>query len=181
VSALALDLRRMGHSTARAAMVYLHGSNERQHAIADELSRQAAEQLGQSAAKPSDATGTAAPDGIVTACPILGRMMADLGVQFCAPTATRTRDLLLRRQSRIVVRRRPVRPDVPFIGSENGWTWPGAALCLWSLAPRLAPCDLVSNANVRIPDTCCGHRIVRLDTDPTRMSESGHIARLLEA
>jgi integrase len=44
---------RMGHSTSRAAMVYLHGSNERQQAIADELSRQAAEQLGRSTAKPS--------------------------------------------------------------------------------------------------------------------------------
>ena len=44
---------RMGHSTNRAAMVYLHGGNERQQAIADELSRQAAEQLGRSVAKPS--------------------------------------------------------------------------------------------------------------------------------
>ena len=33
---------RMGHSTTRAAMAYLHGSDERQQAIADELSRQAA-------------------------------------------------------------------------------------------------------------------------------------------
>ena len=39
--------------TSRAAMVYLHGSNERQQAIADELSRQAAAQLGRSTAKPS--------------------------------------------------------------------------------------------------------------------------------
>src|SRR4029077_7162762 len=44
---------RMGHSTARAATVYLHGGDERQQAIADELSRQAAEQLGRSKAKPS--------------------------------------------------------------------------------------------------------------------------------
>ena len=44
---------RMGHSTSRAAMVYLHGSDERQQAIADELSRQAAEQLGRSKTKPS--------------------------------------------------------------------------------------------------------------------------------
>ena len=44
---------RMGHSTTRAATVYLHGGNERQQAIADELSRQAAEQLGRSTAKPS--------------------------------------------------------------------------------------------------------------------------------
>ena len=39
--------------TSRAAMVYLHGSDERQQAIADELSRQAAVLLGRSTAKPS--------------------------------------------------------------------------------------------------------------------------------
>jgi len=37
---------RMGHSTTRAAMAYLHGSDKRQQAIADELSRQAAAALG---------------------------------------------------------------------------------------------------------------------------------------
>ena len=31
---------RMGHSTTRAATVYLHGGTERQQVIADELSRQ---------------------------------------------------------------------------------------------------------------------------------------------
>ena len=46
-------MERMGHSTTRAATVYLHGGTERQHAIADELSRQAAEQLGRSKAKRS--------------------------------------------------------------------------------------------------------------------------------
>jgi hypothetical protein len=44
---------RMGHSTTRAATAYLHGGDERQQAIADELSRQAAEQLGRSKKKPS--------------------------------------------------------------------------------------------------------------------------------
>jgi integrase len=44
---------RLGHSTARAAMVYLHGSNERQQAIADIVSRQAATELGRAAGKPS--------------------------------------------------------------------------------------------------------------------------------
>jgi integrase len=38
---------RMGHSTTRAAMAYLHGSDQRQQAIADELSRQAAAALGE--------------------------------------------------------------------------------------------------------------------------------------
>jgi integrase len=36
---------RMGHSTARAVMAYLHGSDERQQAIADALSRQTAAAL----------------------------------------------------------------------------------------------------------------------------------------
>jgi hypothetical protein len=48
-------MERMGHSTTRAATVYLHGGNERQQAIADELSRQAAEQLGRSKTRRSDA------------------------------------------------------------------------------------------------------------------------------
>src|ERR1700722_5482859 len=38
---------------------------------------------------------------------------------------------------------------MPFGCGQNGWQWAGVALCLWSLAPRLAPQDLVSNANVR--------------------------------
>jgi len=46
-------MERMGHSTTRAATVYLHGGTERQQAIADELSRQAAEQLGRSKTRPS--------------------------------------------------------------------------------------------------------------------------------
>jgi len=36
---------RMGHSTARAAMIYLHGSDERQRAIADVISRRAASEF----------------------------------------------------------------------------------------------------------------------------------------
>jgi hypothetical protein len=36
---------RMGHSTTRAAMTYLHGSDERQQAIADALSSRAAAEL----------------------------------------------------------------------------------------------------------------------------------------
>jgi integrase len=39
---------RMGHSTTRAALVYLHGSDERQQAIAEALSKQAADELGRS-------------------------------------------------------------------------------------------------------------------------------------
>jgi len=36
---------RMGHDSERAAMVYLHGSDERQHQIADTLSQLASEEL----------------------------------------------------------------------------------------------------------------------------------------
>ena len=36
---------RMGHDSQRAAMVYLHGSDERQHQIADTLSKLATEEL----------------------------------------------------------------------------------------------------------------------------------------
>jgi integrase len=39
---------RMGHSTTRAAMVYLHGSDERQQVIVDALSKRAARELGRS-------------------------------------------------------------------------------------------------------------------------------------
>jgi integrase len=46
-------MERMGQSTTRAAAVYLHGGKERQHAIADEVSRQAAERLGRAGKKPS--------------------------------------------------------------------------------------------------------------------------------
>ena len=58
-------------------MVYLHGSNEQQQAIADEVSRQATEQLGRPETKPS---GTSAPDGIMTPCPIVGGPPDDLGL-----------------------------------------------------------------------------------------------------
>ena len=77
-------------------------------------------------------------------------MPPDLGFKVCAPTATRTRDLLLRRHFRSVAGRCWVPPDVPFGCSRNGRIWPGAAPCLRSLAPRLAPRDLVSDANVRM-------------------------------
>jgi hypothetical protein len=44
-------------------------------------------------------------------------------------------------------------PDVPFGRGSLGWKWPDVASCLWSLAPRLAPQDLVSSANVRMTKT----------------------------
>ena len=44
---------RMGHSTTRAAMAYLHGSDERQQVIADALSSRAAAEMGRSETRPS--------------------------------------------------------------------------------------------------------------------------------
>jgi integrase len=44
---------RMGHSTTRAALVYLHGSDERQQVIAEALSKRAARELGRSKSRPS--------------------------------------------------------------------------------------------------------------------------------
>jgi len=45
---------------------------------------------------------------------------------------------------------RKVSPDMASADGDNRSTWPDIALCLWSSAPRLAPQDLVSRANVRI-------------------------------
>jgi len=36
---------RMGHDSERAAMIYLHGSDKRQHAIADTLDKLARDEL----------------------------------------------------------------------------------------------------------------------------------------
>ena len=54
---------RMGHSTTRAAMVYLHGSDERQQVIADALSKRAARELGRSK---TGASGTTAGQRFVS-------------------------------------------------------------------------------------------------------------------
>jgi hypothetical protein len=85
------------------------------------------------------ATGTAAPERIMTACAGLDEMLAELVIRRSAPTGTRTRDLLLRRHFRNVPGWCWAWPDVPFRWSGNGWGCPDVALYLWSLAPRLAP------------------------------------------
>jgi hypothetical protein len=69
-----------------------------------------------------------------------------------APTATRTRDLLLRRHFRNVARWCQAWPDVPIGCTASSSVWPEIARDLWSLAPRLAPRNLVSNANVRMTE-----------------------------
>jgi integrase len=45
---------RMGHDSERAAMVYLHGSDERQHQIADTLSQLASEDSSEAAGARAD-------------------------------------------------------------------------------------------------------------------------------
>ena len=97
---------RMGHSTTRAALIYLHGSDARQREIADAVNRRA-----QQIADPSGSTNGSAgqANGHVSGTRALSRpammiydclaQVFDLGFHVCAPTATRTRDLLLRRQS----------------------------------------------------------------------------------
>jgi hypothetical protein len=73
----------------------------------------------------------------------------------CAPSATRTRDLLLRRHYPNVARHRPMSPDVGSSRNENRWTSPDVAWCRWALAPSLAPRDIVSGANFRTISALC--------------------------
>jgi hypothetical protein len=44
---------RMGHDSERAAMLYLHGSDARQHQIADSLSKLAREELKRGSKRPA--------------------------------------------------------------------------------------------------------------------------------
>ena len=57
---------RMGHASARAALLYLHGSDERQQAIAAALSKRAAAELEGHGSGHRARNGTATGNGIVT-------------------------------------------------------------------------------------------------------------------
>jgi hypothetical protein len=86
---------RMGHSTTRAAMAYLHGSDERQQAIADALSSRAAAELGRVRDDAiGHATGTNGQPGYWV-----------IDLRFWSGRI-RTRDPLLRRHLRTVAGRR---------------------------------------------------------------------------
>jgi hypothetical protein len=89
---------RMGHSTARAAMVYLHGSNERQQAVADALSKQTAGELGRSKTTPSGTQRHGGGGRHRDRAREGRRHVRRPGLPVCAPGRTRTCDLLLRRQ-----------------------------------------------------------------------------------
>ena len=85
---------RMGHSTTRAALAYLHGSDERQQDIADALSSRAAAELNRPETRPS---GTAAGEGVVSITGQPGHVGIELRFWLRAPGRTRTCDPLLRR------------------------------------------------------------------------------------
>jgi hypothetical protein len=94
---------RIGHDSERAAMVYLHGSDKRQQAIADTLSQLAIDELKRGSNRSAPAprggrSGTQTPRGFLTMDGSPRETGADLRRRGGAPTATRTRDLLLRRR-----------------------------------------------------------------------------------
>jgi Phage integrase family len=93
-------MERMGHSTTRAALTYLHASDERQRVIAEALSKISNSELKRRGSARSDrhATGTKAAWRIVKIIGVCGDTWPDLVIHSGAPSATRTRDLLLRRQ-----------------------------------------------------------------------------------
>jgi hypothetical protein len=80
--------------TTRAAMAYLHGSDERQQVIADALSSRAAAELGRSETRPS---GTTAGESVVSVAGQFGYVHLELRFGCGAPGTIRTRDPLLRR------------------------------------------------------------------------------------
>lgn len=51
-------MERMGHDSERAALVYLHSSKERQHQIADTLSKVATEELKRGSESTTGRSGT---------------------------------------------------------------------------------------------------------------------------
>jgi hypothetical protein len=71
----------------------------------------------------------------------------------------RTPDLLHAIQAQSVARRRQASLCVPAACSDCGWMWPGAAGCLVTLAPKSAPSQLISTAN-----------ILQLEQEPARQS-----------
>jgi hypothetical protein len=97
-------MERMGHSTSRAALVYLHSTDERQRKVADALGELARAEL-QDERKRASARGASGADLARKAAKRhqLSLMsdantVLDLVIYCGAPSATRTRDLLLRRR-----------------------------------------------------------------------------------
>jgi hypothetical protein len=78
-ASLAELMNRMGHSSTRAAQVYLHARDERGRQIAETLDKMAREELGRAqqhgAGATGEATGTGAPRGFFIAAPV--RLLVD--------------------------------------------------------------------------------------------------------
>ena len=96
-------MARMGHDSKRAAMIYLHSSDECQHQIADtpQPARPRRAEAGQQAPGGEaigHATGTESQASLMKIIAVGHEMGSDLRRRVSAPSATRTRDLLLRRQ-----------------------------------------------------------------------------------
>jgi hypothetical protein len=111
---------RMGHSSTRAALIYLHSSDERQRVLAAAVGQAARAALGRAAT----ASGTEAQ------------------VKYHEPGAPgriRTRDPLLRRRLSGVAGRRLESFYVAISCIDRGWAWLDVALRLSQLAPFLAP------------------------------------------
>ena len=47
-------MERMGHSTSRAALIYLHSTSARQHHLADAVTARARSELGKTDKPPND-------------------------------------------------------------------------------------------------------------------------------
>ena len=126
----------MGHDSERAAMIYLHSSAERQRALADAGGQDGTAELVKSKPLVSraiwHADGTEAPFR-----PLTWRLTS-------APTATRTRDLPLRRRSLYPLSYRGLRQAKLTLG----WCAP-AAVCPTSSPARryrdlVLPCSRVA-------------------------------------
>ena len=91
----------MGHTSTRAALIYLHSTSERQHTLADTVGKLARAQMRQVRKRADD--GVSGPKGPADAGLVSERARsantaADLGFPVSAPGRTRTCDPLLRRQ-----------------------------------------------------------------------------------
>jgi Phage integrase family len=103
-------MARMGHSTSRAALIYQHSTDQRQRVLADAVDKTARAELRQARKKPakiaraarhsraSDGCGTESETCLMKIICLGRKMRSDLAILRGAPSATRTRDLLLRRQ-----------------------------------------------------------------------------------
>jgi len=108
-------------------MIYLHGSDERQHQIADNLSKLATEELKRAASARSGqastkaighATGTESEASLLKIIRRRRETGPDLPVDTSAPSATRTRDLLLGDRS---ARLRPVAAQLKISSMVRAW------------------------------------------------------------